>query len=77
MEEHDQRLWTALERITLAGLNLDKQKCTFAVAKIRYLEEKISYHRVQVGNYKAEANTCTNTCTCRQQGAQQFFGAEY
>lgn len=49
------RLKVALEIARLAELNLDKQKCTYAVAKIRFLEEKLTYYRVQASHCEAEA----------------------
>lgn len=57
MEEHDQRLWAALERTRFSGLKLDKIKYTFSVAKIKYPEENLTDHRVQVDHCEAEAST--------------------
>lgn len=57
VEEHDQRLWAALERTRFAGLVLDKIKHTFSVAKIKHPEEKLTDHRAQVDHCEAEAST--------------------
>lgn len=72
-ENHLKHLRAVFERIRSAGLTLNKDKCTFAVAEIDYLGHRIGLGKVQPLEQKVNAMLCFPRPTQRKQ-LQSFLG---
>ena len=54
-EEHDQRLWTVLERLNDLGMTLNAEKCTFAQTSVKFLGHVIDSQGSKADPTKVEA----------------------
>ena len=54
-EEHDQQLWTVLERLNDLGMTLNAEKCTFAQTSVKFLGHVIDSQGIKADPTKVEA----------------------